>query len=193
MMKSGNLIPHMILTPMLNRHYVSPALRNGLIEVADELNHKDQTVKVSYLDANFPFMDGFPLLPHLSHDDGRKIDLSFYYKNDEKPVLDKPSFSGYGTFVQPKAGESNQTQICKSSGYRQYDFTKYLTLGSRAGLVFDENGTRLLISTILRKMNVQKILIEPHLKNRMNLSSDKIRFHGCHAVRHDDHIHLQVN
>jgi len=31
------------------------------------------------LDANFPFFDGFPILPHLSHNDGNKIDIAFYY------------------------------------------------------------------------------------------------------------------
>jgi hypothetical protein len=31
------------------------------------------------------------------------------------------------------------------------------------------------------------------LKARWNLTQyDKIRFHGCQAVRHDDHIHTQV-
>ena len=39
---------------------------------------------------------------------------------------------------------------------------------------------------------IEKVFIEPHLKTRLNLTSNKIRFHGCQAVRHDDHIHLQV-
>ena len=34
------------------------------------------------LDGNFPFITGFPLLPHLSHDDGEKVDLAFYYADD---------------------------------------------------------------------------------------------------------------
>ena len=29
-------------------------------------------------------------------------------------------------------------------------------------------------------------------KTRLLLTSDKIRFHGCQAVRHDDHIHVQL-
>ncbi len=33
---------------------------------------------------------------------------------------------------------------------------------------------------------------KPHLKTRLKLSSAKIRFHGCQAVRHDDHIHVQL-
>ena len=35
------------------------------------------------------------------------------------------------------------------------------------------------------------IFIEPHLKNRLKIGNNRIRFHGCKAVRHDDHIHFQ--
>ena len=34
------------------------------------------------LDGGFPFLDGFPLLPRLSHDDGRKLDLAFLLAAD---------------------------------------------------------------------------------------------------------------
>ncbi|MFT5619364.1 MAG: hypothetical protein ACI85I_002607, partial [Arenicella sp.] len=38
-----------------------------------------------------------------------------------------------------------------------------------------------------------KVFIEPHLKTRLGLENySKIRFHGCQAVRHDDHIHVQL-
>lgn len=37
-----------------------------------------------------------------------------------------------------------------------------------------------------------KILIEPHIPQSLNLSHPKIRFQGCRAARHDDHIHLQL-
>jgi hypothetical protein len=26
----------------------------------------------------------------------------------------------------------------------------------------------------------------------LGLTNNKIRFHGCHAVRHDDHLHVQL-
>ena len=36
------------------------------------------------------------------------------------------------------------------------------------------------------------LLLEPHLKTRLKLEKyDKIRFQGCRAARHDDHIHVQ--
>lgn len=144
------------------------------------------------MDANFPFIDGFPLLPHLSHNDGRKIDLSFYYtKNNEEGNL-KPSNTGYGNFVEPRSTELNQTSECKSKGHWHYDYSKYLTMGTRDDLEFDQLNTKILVNKIVDDSLTQKILIEPHLKTRMNLSNNKIRFQGCHSVRHDDHIHLQI-
>jgi hypothetical protein len=35
------------------------------------------SIKLIYLDANFPFFDRFSLLPYLNHTNGRKIDISF--------------------------------------------------------------------------------------------------------------------
>ncbi len=191
--KSGNLIPHNIITPLLNRHYVKPELKQQLIRIGYEINTYNKSLKVSYLDANFPFIDGFPLLPHLSHNDGRKVDLSFYYTLDDKPGNYKPANSGYGKFVPPLNTEFNQTKNCKSKGYWQYDYTQYLTLGSRNDLEFDKQNTKRLIDLIINEEMTEKLFIEPHLKDRMNLKSDKIRFQGCRAVRHDDHIHFQIH
>ncbi len=58
------------LTCALNRHYATPKA----FEVVSELGAAVPGTLI--LDANFPFWDGFPLLPHLSHDDGRKIDIA---------------------------------------------------------------------------------------------------------------------
>ena len=34
--------------------------------------------------------------------------------------------------------------------------------------------------------------LEPHLKNRLGITHSKLRFQGCQAVRHDDHIDVQM-
>lgn len=190
--KSGNLIPHNIITPLLNRNYVKPHLRNQLLKIADKVNLSNKKLKVAYLDANFPFIDGFPLLPHLSHKDGRKVDLSFYYTKDKIEGNYKPSNSGYGIFVEPSISEFNQAKACKEKGYWKYDYSKYLTLGSRSDLNFDPENTKVLVNLIVKDPQTQKLFIGPHLKQRLNLTSNKIRFQGCHAVRHDDHIHYQI-
>ncbi|MFW8596031.1 hypothetical protein [Cribrihabitans neustonicus] len=62
----------------LNRHYVTPELREVLVDTAEEMDRQYLGTETLVLDANFPFLDGFPLLPHLSHDDGEKADLAFF-------------------------------------------------------------------------------------------------------------------
>ena len=181
-----NLEAKIIFYPLAFRNYVKPELKNLLFE-----SSKSSNIKITYLDANFPFLDGFPLLPHLSHDDGEKIDLSFQYTNKDGSKTDKkPSFFGYGAYVKTKNVTSDN---CLNKGYWQYDFTKYLNLGENNDLKFDSNSTRELITSLLNQSNTQKIFIKPYLKKSLRLENEsKIRFHGCQAVRHDDHIHLQI-
>lgn len=185
---SKNLKPRNIVYPLLFRNYANPELKNLLISTSKETN-----ISITYLDANFPFMDGFPLLPHLSHNDGKKVDLSFMYLNENgNPTDKKPSVSGYGVFSN---SEDNYTsKICIEKGYWQYDYSKYLTFGTFNQLTLDKKKTKTLIQKLITKSKTQKLFIEPHLKQSLGLSNEtKIRFHGCRAVRHDDHIHLQTN
>jgi len=185
---------HTFFTKLLNRNYVHPELNKVLQRVSISLNNKHNGIKLYYLDANFPFIDKFPLLPHLSHNDGRKIDLSLIYQN-EKGVLTnkKQAISGYGAYVDPNSKEKSQATKCKKKGYWQYDFPKYMTFGRiNKDLIFSKKATKYLINELVNQTSIQKIFIEPHLKNRMKLTQSKIRFHGCQAVRHDDHIHIQI-
>lgn len=175
--------------PLLFRNYVTPDLKFLLENSSKYL--KSSNITITYLDANFPFFDGFPLLPHLSHNDGKKIDISFMYLNKEGHSTDKkPSVSGYGAFVN----STNKTaETCLEKGYGQYSFTKHITFGIVNDLKFDKLKTRLLIKKLSESKLTEKIFIEPYLKASLNLSNEtKIRFHGCQAVRHDDHIHLQI-
>jgi hypothetical protein len=184
--------PASFISVLMNRNYVDLELEDYLERTEKKLEANN--LFILYLDANFPFIDGFPLFPHLSHSDGKKIDISLLYKNTEGKIVQKvKSNSGYGVFEEPKTSELNQTEICKSKGYYQYDYPKYLTLGKiNSNLEFAERKTKKLINVLLEDPVVEKIFIEPHLKQRLKLSHPKIRFHGCRAVRHDDHIHLQI-
>lgn len=190
--KKGELIPYNYLLPIMNRHYVVPKLRDHLIEISKRINKETKVLKVSYLDANFPFIDGFPLLPHLSHKDGKKVDLSFYYMKNKQMGNYRPSLIGYGQFVEPTAAEYNQTQRCIDQGYWQYDYTKYFNIVLDDELEFDGVNTKDLINQLLSSSASDKLLLEPHLKNRMKLKDRRIRFQGCYSVRHDDHIHYQI-
>lgn len=185
-----NLKPRNWFYSLAFRNYVNPELKIELENAADALTVSNITI--TYLDANFPFINGFPLLPHLSHNDGKKIDISFMYLDKQhKTTNKKPSVSGYGVYAND---DQNYTyKQCINKGYWQYDFTKYITFGTINELELDPQNSALLIKQLLNIPNSQKVFIEPHLKNSLGLSNQsKIRFHGCQAVRHDDHIHLQI-
>lgn len=190
---SAFIKPTNYMTVILNRNYVVPDVNLILNNVQDEISGKD--IQVNYLDANFPFVVGFPLLPHLSHNDGRKLDLSLVYESPEGKIsIKQKSRSGYGVFEGPKKGEFDQITKCKISTYKHYDYSKYLSFGeTNKELQFSSKGTKALVTSLLKQPQIEKLFIEPHLKTRLNLNHNKVRFHGCRSVRHDDHIHIQVN
>lgn len=189
---SEKIKPTNYITVLLNRNYVKPKLNELLSKTEKKLNGTG--IEIHYLDANFPFIDKFPLLPHLSHNDGEKMDISLIYETKDGIITNKQkSISGYGVFENPKPNEYNQIEKCLQNGYFQYDYPKYLTFGKiNNELVFSEKGTKKLIEKIVENKNLGKLFIEPHLKNRMKLKNNKIKYHGCGAVRHDDHIHIQL-
>lgn len=192
--QSEYVVAHSFMTNLMNRNYVRPELNSSLEKIAKSLHKKHPGIKLVYLDANFPFINKFPLLPHLSHSDGKKIDISLIYKNGEGVLTNqKPSISGYGVYEDPKNGEYNQIKNCLEQGNWQYDFPKYITFGTvHPHLTFSESATKDLILEIVKQPSTGKLFIEPHLKMRLNLKNQKIRYHGCQAVRHDDHIHFQL-
>lgn len=193
---TGNLKPLNYLTILLNRHYVKKDLKAQLVQAAGAMSDQFPGTSVRYLDANFPFISGFPLLPHLSHNDGKKVDLGFFYTNKETGLASDsgPSFIGYGVYASPGEGETNYAQRCNAEGYWQYGFLERLVPQWKAdSYTVDVERTTALLKILLGQKETSKIFIEPHLKATWGLVQyDKVRFHGCQAVRHDDHIHLQI-
>lgn len=185
---------HSFFTKLLNRNYVKKEMYQTIADISEQFQKEYPGIKVIYLDANFPFFDGFPLLPHLSHNDGKKIDLAFIYKDTNGTLTNlKKTRSGYGAFVNPSNKEFNQNRACKDLGYWQYDFSKRLTFGKiNDYLKFSHQANYTLVKIITNHPTVEKVFIEPYLKDRLKLNSSKIRFQGCRSVRHDDHIHLQI-
>jgi energy-coupling factor transporter transmembrane protein EcfT len=193
--ENRNLKPASIWTCLLNRNYVRPQLRDITYKVAEGMNNKFPGTTINYLDANFPFINKFPLLPHLSHNDGKKLDLSFQYNDRSTGLLtnDIPSFIGYGVCEEPKDGEENKPEDCDKKGYWQYNLLRnYVSQANKNKFTFDNKRTKELVNSFASHEGLGKIFIEPHLKTRLGLTSSKIRFHGCQAVRHDDHIHVQL-
>lgn len=194
-LKTRNLKPATILTCLLNRHYVKEELKESTLKIADQLNQNFPGALVIYLDANFPFIDNFPLLPHRSHHDGKKLDLSFQYDEIKsgRQTNNLPSFLGYGICEEPKASEENTAEFCSAKGYWQYSILRDVTPQSKKKhFAFNEERTRFIINAYASEQAIEKIFIEPHLKQRLRISNNKVRFHGCQAVRHNDHIHVQM-
>ncbi|MGF1553801.1 MAG: hypothetical protein ACFBWO_15085 [Paracoccaceae bacterium] len=167
----------------MNRHYVSPEMKEVLTDLADAMDRKFPGTRTLVLDANFPFLDGFPLLPHLSHDDGEKADLAFYYR-DEDGYLPSATRSPIGYF----AFEEGPTSCPDVWPTLRWDFAALQPFWRE--LAVEPERTAHMLRVLAADRRVGKILLEPHLKRSLSLSSPKIRFQGCRAARHDDHVHL---
>ncbi|WP_248912386.1 hypothetical protein [Gelidibacter algens] len=97
---------------LANRNYVRPELNETIGKIASEFEKRNSGIKMIYLDANFPFIDKFPLLPHLSHNDGKKIDISLIYENTNGQLTNKKkSVSGYGAYEKPTKNEYDQIEV----------------------------------------------------------------------------------
>lgn len=178
------LRPRNISYCLLFRNYVSPQLAKTLRDCSRSYARTYHGEYLDYLDACFPFIDGFPLLPHLSHDDGRKVDLTLRYSRKGSAVR-SPSPIGYWIYEGPRRGESAP---CGWSPLR-WDFPWLQGLNSHRK--FDAARTRCMIQAFSQHRRVQKMFLEPHLKYRLGLGA-KVRFQGCKAARHDDHVHVQI-
>lgn len=172
---------------LLMRNYVTPEVNDRLLRIAQQFRQTYPDSSVRYLDASFPLLDGFPLLPHLSHTDGRKVDLAYFYqrKTTQEPVDFSPSWLGYWFYEQPLSPKEDACRGKQSWLRWNVDWLQ----PRYAAYAMDVDRTRLLMQ--LLAADAQKILLEPHLQRKLDVQAANIRFQGCHAARHDDHIHAQ--
>lgn len=194
-LRGTHLRPLNVWTCLLNRHYVRPALRTLALDVAAQLAADFPGTTTYYLDANFPLINRFPLLPHLSHHDGKKLDLAFFYQDAETGEIrdGAPAWIGYGIHEDPLPGEFDQSATCAQHGHWQYDLLQsFVPQGNKETYRFDARRTKALVEALVAHPGSGKLFIEPHLKDRLHIHSEKVRFQGCQAVRHDDHVHVQL-
>ena len=186
-----------VATPLfcaLNRQYVVPEAAVLVDALANAVDEKFPGSELLVLDANFPFLEGFPLLPHLSHHDGRKVDLAYFYQVDgEYAPAHMPSPIGYWAFERPADGASlpcagRDDQI--TMRWNLQSLQQFWSDGS-----IEPERTRYMLTWMeanAAKYKVKKVLLEPHLEALLGLDSNLIRFQGCRAARHDDHVHIEV-
>jgi hypothetical protein len=195
MTETHHVRPANLVTFFFCRNYVRPLLRETVFKVGDKMNSSYPGTIINYLDAGFPFINKFPLPPHLSHHDGKKLDISFFYKDSKTNARrnDVPSPIGYGICEGPKQNEENMPAYCARQGAWQYSLlSEIIDQSNGDGFVFDSERTRSMVNFFASQSAIARMYMEPHLKTRLGLKSEKIRFHGCIAVRHDDHLHIQI-
>ena len=170
----------------LNRHYAAPELAEALRDTAAAMAARHPGTQTLILDAGFPFLDGFPLLPHLSHGDGRKADLAFYYVEPDGTALPGRTRSpiGYVAF------EPGPTRCPPAWLTMRWDL--HWLQGTWPQWRPDRARMRTLMGLLSRDARIGKILLEPHLTRAWGVAHPKVRFQGCRAARHDDHIHVQL-
>lgn len=194
----SNLRPLNHLTVVFSRHYVLPATREVLQELADDLDRQYPGTTTAYMDTQFPFSIplpgwGRPLPPHITHDDGRKADISLFYREVETgEYRDRtaPSWIGYGSHVDPAPGERDRPAECDR--YPVYNYmSRHMPQSDRYEL--DPARNQEYLKKVLAHPRVSRIYLEPHLVQRWGLSSKKIGLASCKSVRHDDHVHIRVD
>lgn len=182
----------------LNRRYTSPEARAATQAMARAVDQNYPGTLTQVLDANFPFFDGFPMLPHLSHNDGHKIDIAFYYgdpgtgqylrKKTKSPI-------GYWGFERPGPGTKLPCAGRDDWLTGRWNMKWFQFMNSIVAL--EPERTRFALGWLVapeggQKAGVTKVLVEPYLANRLGIQSDILRFQGCRAARHDDHMHFEV-
>ena len=188
--------PYGALSPLfciLNRNYAAPQVEAGLGHLAAALARTRPGTVTSYLDAGFPFLDRFPMLPHIGHRDGLDLDLAFFYQDGAGTYLPGGARSriGYGAFEQPDAGAEQPCADVKEPLTLRWDLP-WLQAKLPPYRLDTERTAALLewLTTEGPEHGVAGLIVEPHLATRLGVSSELIRFQGCRAARHDDHIHV---
>ena len=98
---------------LLAGHAVRPPVCQRLERTALAVSQQSPGTTLPYLDVNFPFLDRFPRVPHVSHHDGRNVDLAFFYQETQTkdPLPNPPSPIGYGAYEPPTAHEPQPCRV----------------------------------------------------------------------------------
>lgn len=167
---------------LFNRNYVRSDIRTTIETISQRLTARYPGTELTYLDTGFPLGSTVPMLPHLSHNDGRKVDFALFYAGNSKggawPI-------GYWAFNISPPSIANP---CPGGGIMRWQMDWLQPLLPHA--LLDEDRTRALVTEILAT-GPQRTFLEPNLVEELDLKGRGIIFAGCHAARHDDHIHAQ--
>jgi len=184
-----------VLNPLycaLNRNYVTPQMKAHADSLADHMHDSFPGTRTRALDASFPFIDGFALLPHLSHDDGNELDLAFYYTDTdgEYRLGQARSIIGYWGFEEPGPGDPQPCAGDTGISLR-WNMNRLQPYMRDWPLDTDRTATALRWLAENPVGSDYKVFIDPYLSDRLGVTGDAVRFQGCSAARHDDHMHIE--
>jgi hypothetical protein len=151
------LWPASAIICLANRNYVTGRADHLAMALAMDARAGDSASRILYLDAGFPFFDGWPLLPR-------------------SPI-------GCGAFEQPGAGraascpDGDWPDLPWNLGWLQPLFPDHVVDRERTAAM-----QRWLVEPG-RQYGVRRVLVEPHLEATLGVASDMLRFQGCHAAR----------
>jgi len=176
----GSLAPRSFVYCVALRNYVVPALAADALAIADDVRARDPGTSVRYLDGAFPF-PGLPLLPHLSHGDAHRLDLALPFESGGSPI-------GYFGYAPLADGES---PACPPRLFDlRWDLDPIQPLLGPP--VLDVARASRLVRAAVARPGIRRVLVEPHVADQLGVRSSEIAFQGCHAARHDDHVHLDA-
>ena len=187
----GPVVAATRLTCALNRGYVRPSLLRLITELAADASRRFPGSKVTTLEGNFPLVSGFPLLPHLSHRDGKEADVAYFYRRASDGAAipsGSPSWFGYFVYERPTASE----HVSCSGLWTPLRWNLRWFQPSAPEWVIDEQRTAWMLRWLKERPEVRRMFIEPYLAERLGVAGGKVHFQGCQAARHDDHIHIEV-
>lgn len=171
---------------LAHRNYVTPELASVAEDLAGHMARSYPYTVTLALDGSFPFVTGFPLLPHLSHDDGEKLDLAFYYADAEGRYLQGATRSPLGYFAFEEGASA--CPLRRLTLRWDFDWLQGLFPSYR----LEPARMREMLNWLAADPRVGRIFVEPHLRESLGLASEKFGFQGCRAARHDDHVHFQL-
>lgn len=184
--KDGAIRPALQHYCKKDRNFVTPTARQAMHDAARKLAAQFPGVAITYTEASWP--SGVrPMPPHLSHGDGRQVDISVFYQSlDGKPLAaPEHGWNGFGAFEPPRR-ESERMKCPPGSNHAKGEDPP-----TDRKWRLDEARTRALLKIFVEDQRVRRVLLEPHLKTRFGYAGHpKIRFAGCNAARHDDHLHV---
>lgn len=174
----------------MNRGHVRPEVLALIGALGGEVTQRFPGSRVTTLEGNFPFIDGFPSR-HLSHRDGKKVDVAYFYGSSEESASiahGSPSWLGYFVYEQPS--QEDPLPCAERWTPLRWNFEWFQPQPPKWRL--DEQRTAWMLTWLKSRPHVSRIFIEPHLAQRLGVAGGKVRFQGCQAARHDDHIHIEI-